>query len=156
MDTAAAKKRCEAATEGPWRAGYEDGSAPDEVMTVAEHRHQTAVGIKMESGKTKRGRYVSLTRDDSVPPLTFPPMSDAICDIDDALPEAERLGNAEFIAHAREDLPAALKALEEAQATQRLADEAIGHASIALGERAREVELLKRERDEARQERRSP
>ncbi|KKL23813.1 hypothetical protein LCGC14_2421610, partial [marine sediment metagenome] len=56
---------------------------------------------------------------------------------------------AESIATLVATLAAALEALEEAQETQRLADEAIGHASIALGERAREVELLKRERDEA-------
>ena len=123
FDPQAARERCEAATPEPWRAGYEDGSAPDEVMTVAKQRRETKVGVRVESGKTKKGRFVSFTRDDSVPPLIFPPMPDPICDIDEALPEAERLANAEFIAHARSDLPAALnlieekdKALEEAQA----------------------------------------
>ena len=37
--------------------------------------------------------------------------------------------------------------VEESETVQGLSDEAIGHASVALSERAREVELLKRERD---------
>ena len=116
LDLAAIRAYCEAATEGPWRAGYEDGSALNEVMTVAEHRRGTKVGVRVESGETKRGRFVSFTRDDKVPPLTFPPMPDALCEIvNEDLPEAERLGNAEFIARAREDLPAVVEALEEAQ-----------------------------------------
>ena len=118
------KERAQAATEGPWRAGYEDGSAPNEVMTVAEHPSQTKVGVRVESGETERGRFVSFTRDDAVAPLTFPPAPYVICEIEnDELPEAEQLANAEFIAHARTDIPwlvGRLGEVEKAVRTYRL------------------------------------
>ncbi|KKL83725.1 hypothetical protein LCGC14_1971840 [marine sediment metagenome] len=146
MDIAAAKKRCEAATPEPWRAGYEDGSAPDTVMTVAKHQCQTKVGVRVESGKTERGRFVSFTKDDGVPPLTFPPMPNILCEIDDDLPEAERLANAEFIAHARTDLPIALEALEEAQGSCERQQHLSRIANLAeqLAEAQGKVEELER------------
>ena len=112
-DRKALRKLCDEARVQPWRAGYKDGSAPDVVMTVAERRHQTKVGIRGESGRIKKGRYVSLIRDDMKPLLTFPPMPDVICVIeDDDLSEAERLAVAKFIAAASEAVPDLLDTLE--------------------------------------------
>jgi hypothetical protein len=136
----AAKERCEAATEGDWRAGYKDGSAPHNVMTVAEHESQTKVGVRVESGKTERGKFVSFTRDDSVAPLLFPPTPNAICETDsDDLPEAEQLANAEFIAHARTDLPAALEEITRLKDRNKAANKAV---DLLTDERAAALEAL--------------
>ena len=80
MDTAAAKKRCEAATEGPW---------------IAELDYVAA----FIPGKRPNGEIIGRWQ----------------TSISGLLSDEQRQANAEFAAHARSDLPAALEALEEAQ-----------------------------------------
>ena len=138
MDTAAAKKRCEAADKGPWLIQKErDKSAPQGVIYAydAEAEGYYSIATVHEPGDA----------------------------------------NLEFITHARTDLPAALEEIEITE--QDLGRERaytsdleaalacdsckhplnhIEHLAHARAAALEAVELLKRERDEARQERRSP
>ena len=96
-------------TQGPWRAGCEDGSSLTTVMTVATRKKTSKVGIRVESGETKSKKFVTLTRDDTLKPLDFGPMPDIICEMaNEDLGEGERIGNARLIA-AAPDLLAALE-----------------------------------------------
>jgi len=109
MDIAAAKKRCEAATGGPWLV-TDRNEAGDRYVGPAEE-------------------YVAIVVRDALARL----MTDA---------------NAEFIAHARTDLPAALEALEEAKgliAALRLQIWNEGNSTTELLlDRAREIEAKDR------------
>ena len=106
----------------PWRAGYEDGSGPTTVMTVASHQKFSKVGIRVESGETKRGKFVTLTRDETVKPLNFGHLPDIICGmVGEDLAEDEQIANAEFIVlacNSYDGLVAALKAVVEDDGTR--------------------------------------
>ena len=120
FDIAAAKKRCDAATQGDWRM-LSPGCLFVDRQPLLLHYPRAYY-----SGSTKH----------SLPSLST----------------QARKANAEFIAHARTDLPAALEALEEAQRANKVLKAQMRIASVAIDgagvwqERALQAE---RERDEA-------
>jgi hypothetical protein len=91
-------------TPGPWRAGWEDGSGAETVMTVAKAEKESSSGVRVKSTPNS----VSLIYDPTAPKLKFGTLPDVICEMNDELPEAEREANARLIAAA----PELLEALE--------------------------------------------
>ena len=101
-------------TAGPWRAGYEDGSGLDTIMTVATREKFAKVGIRSEYKETATKHSVTLIRDDSLKPRSFGQLPDIICEMvdEDGLSSAEREANARLIA-AAPDLLAALERVRQ-------------------------------------------
>jgi len=94
LDIAAAKKRCEAATEGPWQAvgfdGLKEGANYHDFSIVASQIGDEDIFI------TNIGPF--------------------FCPVEVSKEQAaDEWATGDFIAHARTDLPAALEGLEEAQ-----------------------------------------
>ena len=110
MDTAAARKRCEAAKPGPWRATGFDG------LKEGANYHDFSI-------------IASQIGDEDIFITNIGPF---FCPVEVSKEQAaDEWATAEFIAHARTDLPAALEALEEAQgkleAVQKLPAELAAH-----------------------------
>ena len=103
---AAIRERCAAAPEGPWQT-YPNPMRDDGVFVAQE-------GPLVQTGQGLEGPHSS------------------------AVPKGWSLGHqvphatGEFIAHARADVPALLRWLEQAQKRETLLLESIGHARTAL------------------------
>ncbi len=115
MDIAAAKKRCEAAAKGPWRK-LNQGRRDKPESWVVSGVYTAPQGKLIAVNPLHQGNDLS---------------------------PREHQANAEFIAHARTDLPAALEALEAAAA---LMEEALGKLEAVeemVGEQSRDGKCLR-------------
>lgn len=97
IDRAAIKARAEAATPGPWEAAK--GATPD--------------GKYLTTTKAEKEEFLRLAINNDDAELWLIDNADVIPAVTGDGPSAQ--ANAEFIAHAREDIPALLAALEEAE-----------------------------------------